>query len=329
MRVAQVNDIAFVGSTLVRALREEGISSELIEPARPGAGIAYPWKAVTLPLRVAGLVSAGMHVRRGGFDLAHVHYARLGLVGPIGGRPYVLHCHGSDIRGVRPRSPWGVEVAPFLRGAALVYYATPDLRPWVEAFRRDSRFLPNPIEIPEDAAPEEPRFDVLVGVRLHPIKGSESIASTLAAVRRLRPGTTVTIVDQGPDVPLVREAAGSPVRVIRPVPHEEMPRLLRAHRVAVGQLRLGALGNHELEALATGTPVATAFSFQDAYDEAPPILEAPDPERLAALIVGLLDDEGARRALGDAGRRWVATHHGSGTIATRVAADYRSILAGR
>ena len=102
IRVVHVNDIAFVGSTLVRNLRAEGVDASLIEPLRLGRTIPRPWRLAALPVRAIGLLAAGARVRFGGYDVAHVHFARLGIVGPLGGRPYVLHCHGSDIREVRP-----------------------------------------------------------------------------------------------------------------------------------------------------------------------------------------------------------------------------------
>lgn len=329
IRVVHVSDIAFVGSTLVRSLPAAGVEARLIRPARPGASIPYPWKAAALPLRAAGLVSTAIQVRRSVADLTHVHFARLGIVGPLCGRPYVLHCHGSDVRGVSPASFWGRVVGPYLRGARLVYYSTPDLEPWVRAFRSDAVFLPNPIEIPDSGAgPAEPRTDVLVGVRLDPIKGSDEIARIVQALVRRRPATTISIVNLGRRVSRVQEAAGPAARLVPPVSHAAMPALFRRHRLAIGQQQVGALGNYELEAMVSSTPVAAAFRFPSAYDAPPPVIDGHGADSIAEHLSALLDDRAARLDLAAASRQWIQEHHEAAAIATRVASDYGRLLGG-
>ena len=336
IRVVHVNDVAFVGSTLVRSLARVDVDARLIEPARPGRTIRYPWKVVTLPIRVAGLIAAGLQVRWGGDDLAHVHYARLGIVGPVGGKPFVLHCHGSDIRGVVPGSGWGRIVGPYFRRARLVYYSTPDLEPWVRAFRPDAVFLPNPIESVDRAgepaaagtvdAAAGPTVDVLVGVRLDPVKGVDAIVAIVEELVRRRPATTLSILDQGSLVEPVRIVSGSAGRMVPLVSHAAMAGLFRGHRIAIGQQRVGTLGNYELEAMGAGTPVAATFRYPAAYDSPPPVIDAGSPAQVAERIAGLLDDEAARRDLATAGRDWILGHHAAATVAARVAADYRRLL---
>jgi len=114
VRVVHVNDIASVGSELVDGLRELGVDASLVDPARPGARIRYPLKMAALPFRALALAGTALRLRRRPAELLHVHYARLGFLGALSGRPYVLHCHGTDIRGVTPRSAWGAATAPWL-----------------------------------------------------------------------------------------------------------------------------------------------------------------------------------------------------------------------
>ncbi|MBI3746780.1 MAG: glycosyltransferase family 4 protein [Chloroflexi bacterium] len=330
LRIAQVNDIASVATTISRALRAAGQDASLLEPWRPGAGIAYPWKLATLPLRLAGIVAAGVELRARRFDLVHVHYARLGMLGPMSGRPYVLHCHGSDMRGVEPGSAWGIEVAPFLHAARRVYYTTPDLEPWVRAFRPDAVFLPNPIELPRrsDAArPPSSIRDVLVGVRLDPIKGVDEVATALRALLSRRPQTTVTVIAQGAGVERIRSLAGDRAVVVPPVDHDDLPALLAAHRTAIGQMRVGAIGNYELEAMAGGLPVAAAFGYPAAYPAPIPIVDGETAEARGIILAALLDDPVACAALGARARAWVAENHGTTAVADRLVADYRVILA--
>ncbi len=326
MRIVHVNDLAFVGTTLVRTIRSLGVDAELVEPWRPGAGMPYPWKLAALPLRAAAIGAAALRIRAHAPDVVHVHYARLGMLGPLAGRPYVLHCHGTDIRGVRPGTAWGFEVAPFIRAARAVYYATPDLEPDVRAFRSDAVFLPNPIELPPEPAGPGADTDILVGVRLEAIKGVDVIAAIVSRLVAMRPGTSLTIIDQGPDVATVVEAAGEHGRIVPAVPHDAIPALVRRHRLVIGQFRVGALGNFELEALAAGTPVAASFRYPEAYDVPPPVIGGPRPDAVADAIVRLLDDEASRMSLALAGRAWVASHHDPGTIASRLVEAYTRIL---
>jgi glycosyltransferase involved in cell wall biosynthesis len=326
LRIAQVNDIAAVASTLARAMNELGADATLIEPRRVGARLRYPWKAAALPFRAAGIVGAGASVRRGHFDVVHVHFARLGMIGILGGRPYTLHVHGTDIRGVRPDSLWGRETGPFLRRARFVYYSTPDLREWVEPFRPDAVFLPNPIETdvfgPAAAAELSSRRDLLVGVRLSAIKGLPAIVETLRLLTVARPATTITIVAQGEGVAAAVAAAGTNVVVIPRSPHEGLPQIFRGHRLALGQLLVGSIGNYELEALACGVPVVTRFDHEGTYPTPPPIVSAASAEEAAARIGDLLDDDSTLQGLAFRGPAWVDENHSAQTVARRVLADY-------
>ncbi len=330
LHIAQVNDIAAVGGTLARAMTALGEDAVLIEPRRVGTGLRYPWKAVTLPFRGAALLGAALRVRRGGFDLAHVHYARFGFMGPLTGRPDVIHVHGTDIRGIRPGSLWARETAPFLRRAALVYYATPDLAEWVLPFRPDARFLPNPIETasfrPLAAGdPARPnRRDLLVGVRLSPIKGLDEIVETLRLLAVRRPQTSITVVAQGEGLEQARLAAGPNAVVVARTSRDELPDLLRGHRLALGQFAVGAIGNYELEALSCGVPVVMRFDRGEAYATPPPIANAANAAAAAERICELLDDAAELDGLAALGPPWIDANHAALTVAARVLADYRS-----
>lgn len=327
MRVAHVNDVASVGSTLVTSLIEAGVDARLVHPPEPGASWSHPAKLLTYPLRLAALLAWTARLRGQGDDLVHIHYARSGVVGLAVGKPFIVHCHGSDIRGVRPGTAWGRELARPLREASRVYYATPDLEPWVRAFRRDAEFLPNPI-VPATWAiePEGTRRDVLVGVRLTEGKGAQRIEQVVRALVRRRPETSITVVAQGPGAAAITASAGDRVQVIDPVPHEGMPRLFAAHRIAIGQMRLGAIGNYELEALAAGLPVVASFTFESAYPSTPPVIGTDDPDAAADVVAALLDDEDRRRGLGASGRSWVAANHGDAAVAARLASAYAEVL---
>jgi glycosyltransferase involved in cell wall biosynthesis len=107
-----------------------------------------------------------------------------------------------------------------------------------------------------------------------------------------------------------------------------MPDLLRDHRVVLGQFRVGALGNAELEALACGVPVAAAFRYPDAYASPPPLVAGgvDDPEAVAHALAALLDDVPARAALAAASVAWIGATYAAPTIARRLIEVYREVL---
>jgi glycosyltransferase involved in cell wall biosynthesis len=329
LRIAQVNDIAAVASTLARAMTELGEKATVIEPRRLGAGLRYPWKVASLPFRAAGILGAGLSVRGGHYDVVHVHYARLGMIGAMAGRPFTLHAHGTDIRGVRPGSFWGRETAPYLRQARLVYYSTPDLEEWIRPFRDDAVFLPNPIEVDlfgplaRDDPSRATRRDLLVGVRLAPIKGLSAILETIRVLALARPATTITVVAQGEGATAVRALAGPNVVIVPRLPRSGLPGLFRSHRLALGQFLVGAIGNYELEALSAGVPVVMRFDREAAYPTPPPLVSVAGAEQAVARICDLLDDETALNELAGRGPAWIEANHAARTVAARVIADYR------
>src|SRR3990170_804339 len=98
------------------------------------------------PLRILLASTTAAGIRRERPDLVHVHYATQGFVGPMAGRPYVLHCHGTDVRGVAPGSPRGRYLGVVMRRAALVLVSTPDLLDDAARLVADPVYLPNPID---------------------------------------------------------------------------------------------------------------------------------------------------------------------------------------
>ncbi len=80
-----------------------------------------------------------------------------------------------------------------------------------------------------------------------------------------------------------------------------------------GGLRIRLLESLALERAVVGSPVGVLGMGPEAGRE---VLAEDDAERLAAAVVRALSDPGLRGALGAAGRRWVAAHHGSTAAAS-------------
>ena len=319
LRVAHVNDIASVGSTMVTALRDAGVDAQLYRLPAPGAALDYPWKALTLPLRVVMLEALGLRLRTARYDVVHVHYATHGFIGPLTGTPFVIHCHGTDIRELDPRSVAGRMVSAVLRRADGVLIATPDLAEAAGRLGVEGVFLPNPVDTERFTAPQSgDRRDVLVATRLTEQKGAEHLVAALERIHARRPDVSITLVAHGPLAADAARAAGPAAEVVPPVPHERMPALLQGHRVVLGPFALGALGQLELEAMACERAVVTSFRFGAAYPELPPVRVANNADEIADATIDLLDRPTESAALGANAGTWIRRHHDAHAIAVRL-----------
>lgn len=308
LRVAQVGDVARVAIALTRAL---GSDCRVIRIAlrQPGARLAGPLKVLALPLRIAELVLASVRVRRLRPDVVHIHWVPNGLIGILAGRPWVIHCHGDDIRALSwPRRPlfhW------ILGRATVVVVSTPDLLDWIPR-KFEPRYVPTPIppfermDVPEDR-------DVLVASAAYPGKGTAVAFAAIERLRSLRPGLKAAGIS-GPLFPPV--AAQLPM-----MPHANFLRELARSRVVLGQFEIGSLGVADLEAMALGRPVVT-FVEKGRYVSPPPVISTTDPETIAARVAELLDDPRRRNEIGKACRAWVTETHSDAAVRRTLLALY-------
>ncbi len=322
LRVVHVNEIASVASVLAAAQRRRGAWARVIDPPKPLAGLPYPWKVLSFPLRGFPIAATAAYLRRERRAIAHVHYATQGIAALMARRRFVIHCHGSDVRGARQGDLRGRYLAPILTGATLVLYATPDLGEDVRPLRDDAVFMPNPIDVTTFAPGGSASHDVLMPGRLDEVKGARVAIAGLAGLLDERPATRATVIAHGPLAGWARSLLGSRARFLPPVPHEAMPSLLRDHRIVLGQFQLGILSQVELEALACGIPVVTDFRHDGAYDEPPPLARAQSAAEVADRLEELLDDEAALTRRAAAGRAWVLAHHDADRIVERLCKAY-------
>lgn len=316
MRIAEINDIASVASDLARGLRGRGHQVTLIQPRLVGGSLPWAIKPVVGPVRAVEWAQIIAQLHRERFDAIHIHYAYLGMLGVLGKLPYLLHCHGSDIRKITPFTMPMVERA--LRGADAVFYATPDLGDFVRQRRPDAQFLPNPVDSDTFAplAPVSEKREVYVACSLTDIKGTPRI---LQACRRLaaeRPDIRITAIAGGPFTPKFAELPN--VRLIPRQKRQDLPAIISRHGVVIGQALLGVVGMAEFEAMACARPLVAWFRYNQAYPEPPPIARAVDGYDIAENVMRLVDDDDERARLGAASRAWVRRHHGVDAVAARV-----------
>lgn len=285
MRIVQVGSVA--GSAEAIEAIVPGVVSIPFKQA--GARRTLPLKVLASPLRLWHAVQVASHVRAARPDVVHIHWVPNGIVGPLVRTPWVLHARGSDVRGARA---WVFK--PILRAATAVLTSTPDLIPLV-----GGEHIPNPVAIREGGGGGE--WEVGIASAPTPIKGTalaeEALNGLNARIWRTR----------------------------TPIPKEDFIERLARSRVVVGQLKLGVLGNVELEAMSVARPVV---AYVDArwYADVPPVMSARTPAEVRSAVRYLLSHPDEAEALGRAAQSWVRRHHDPIVIADRLQAIYRSVV---
>lgn len=327
MRIAEINDIASVASELADGLRARGHTVDVIRPRLVGGKLPWMVKPIVGPVRAAEWAQIIRQVQAGAFDMVHIHYAYLGMLGVLGNFDYIAHCHGSDIREITPFTRPLIERS--LENASHVFYATPDLAGYVLSRRPDAQFLPNPVDsdqfIPTTPAVE--RDGVFIACGLTEIKGAPRLLDACRKLAACRPDIRVTAIAGGPYTMDFRALPN--VTLIPHMTRSHFRETINAHGVVIGQARVGAIGMAELESMSCARPLVAWFRHDRAYAEPPPMVRAVDGADIAAAVIRLHDDLGERESLGNASRTWVQHMHNLDGAAARVEGAAEAILAER
>lgn len=339
LRVLHVNDVAGVASAAVAQAARDGLSWRLwlLPPVRGAAAAVKVWRRAR---DLAAFRPAGRSA-----DVLHVHYGLFGYYAWSVRRPYLLHLHGTDVRGnLRSRTLRPLVLAA-IRHAGAVVYSTPDLAEAVAAIRPDAVWLPAPLhpaltdmaadhsaadslvagsaavgDAARDAAQGAPR--IVFASRWDPIKGLERQLDLARDIHARYPQAELTGIDWGSGARLA-EAAG--VRLLPLLPPDGFRALLAGADVVIGQLASGALGIADLEAMALGRPLIARFAQTAAYGDAPDIWNTDDLAPLSALAAILGDPViAAERRV--AARDWALRHHGAESFVRAVQPRYERIL---
>jgi len=309
-RIALVHDVAGVAVVQAEILRDAGHDVDHIH--LPDFGATWGWlaKALTLPIRVLLYVPTVLRLRRGGYDVIHIHWVPRGLLGLMSWRPYLIQAHGSDLH-MEINTPGLFSLnRRVLEDARVIFYVTPNLEPFVHRFSRKLCHLPNPVDVRALAeaprAPERVRR-VLIFLRLDPIKGVEKV---FPAVERLVSMVELTALAWGPLASEYRARYEGVVRFVEPVPHDRVGSFLQDFDLVVGQMDQGALGLSEIEAMGAGRPLISGID-RDLYPgDKPPVVFSGDPDQLVDQVEALRDDAKRLANLSREGRSWVRRNHG-------------------
>lgn len=327
MRILHIHDIANVGSTLVAGLRQIGHEAELRRLNLVVPHGSTLTKLLASPLRLREMLQVNREVKRGRYDIVHIHFAYLGWLGILGRYPYFLHCHGSDIRRDLKdwRRRWFIEKS--VQRANKVFFATPDLADLIYPLRPDAIFLPNPVNTDQfhpTSALTQTQPKILLGSAFYAIKGIKLAMAGLQTALQQYPEINVTAFASGPEFPFYQNSLG--FHFIAPIPHDKMAALYQVHDLIIGQFKIGSLGMVELESMACAKPVICHYTENHCYTASPPVLKAQSAARIAENIIFLIKNPSEMISLGKEGRVWVAETHDYRLIAHHLLEIYEQNL---
>ncbi|HLW01589.1 MAG TPA: glycosyltransferase family 4 protein [Ktedonobacterales bacterium] len=330
MRILHVHPINQVAQQYMDGLARLGHTGTLYEPSLAGGGAALPLKLAMMPGRIFHMSQIVGDLNSAHYDLAHIHWASYGVLGLASRIPYIVHCHGSDVR-ERLKTPAArILLTPILRRAAAVLCITPDLLPVVQGVISDARFFPAPVDAsvftpPPDEMPPRP-WTVLLFARLEPGKGVEVAAQGVAHFAERHPEVRVCLLDYGVLSAEYRQRYGGRFDFLPRVPPDEVPNLLRRVDGVVGQFAVGALGLSELQAMSCARPVIASFRYPEAYAAPPPLYQATTAEEVDAQLEFIFQHPQEAKDVGEQARAWIRVFHDAEALAKRLEGIYTQTL---
>jgi glycosyltransferase involved in cell wall biosynthesis len=303
---------AFVARRVL-ALTERGVSVTLI--ASPSYRNGPWWRHASLALRAL--------TARGRFDGVEGHVLLpASLIALVAARlrriPLVVYAHGSDVVVAAQRSPLHRWLASLVaRGAQRVVTNSADTAAHVAALGVTAAIVPPGVDMqrfrPGDRAAVRARLAIDAGDRvalfvgsLDARKGADVFAEAIEGASAWH-GIMLGAGPLGP--PITSDHPG--IRVVRPVPPDDVPNWMVAADVVVVPSRREPLGLAAVEALASGTPViasAVGGLIGVVQDGINGLLVPAGDAALVTLALERLTDEGLRSALAAAARASVAAH---------------------
>jgi len=306
-RIALVHDIAGVAAVQAKLLGGAGHEVDQIRLPEWGASWGWPAKAAALPFRLAAYLPVALKLRRGRYDIVHIHFLSHGVVGVLARTPFFAQAHGSDLH-VNLKSPaYRVVTRSVLENAKAVFYVTPNLRAFLDGFASKLVYLPNPVDVGPATPPPKAVNRVLIFTRLHPIKGVDQIFPAVEKLSAM--GIQVTALEYGPLAASHMRDYGRWVSFVKPIPHHLVSEFLGGYDLVIGQQRQGVLGLMEIEALAAGRPLITAVDPSLHLEDPPPVVGAAGPQAIIAAVGRLQNDAGELARLSAHGREWAIRNH--------------------
>lgn len=323
-RVLHVGDAAFTAQQLVAEARRNGLPWSQLALAGAGQSFVGPL-ARARRAALGGAWLSTLAVRAHRHDIVHVHSATtLPHVRPVC-RRFVLHCHGTDVRSTQYSPARSRAIHDGLRDAEAVVYSTPDLAEHVVPHRPDAVLLPVPISVEGVPLwqPTDRRPQVLFASRWEEVKGlAQQLETARLVVRALAGRAEVVGLDWGP---ARDEARATGVRLVPKRNHDSFLQLLAQSTAVIGQ-SAGILSASELEALASGAPLAVPTPLNLYAESSPPVL-GDDPSSVVDAVLDIVADPTSHDPR--TSRAWVMEWHSAARGVRSLSAIYDRVLEGR
>lgn len=315
MRILHIHNINRVAEAFNKELIQRGHCSSLYQPNLEGSGAALPMKIAKMPQRLFSLRDVVKELCSNKFDIVHIHWASYGLLGLVSNTPFIIECHGDDVRS-RLRHPlFRVPLRAFLRKASAVLCITPDLLPVVQEVIPRALFFPGPIDT-DVFAPElnEPLNDtrpctILLFTRLDPVKGCDIAIQGIVQFAKRHPDVRVKLLEWGPLSTVYKQRYQELFEFIPFVASDQVHQLIQSADIVVGQVVSGVLGLSELQAMSCAKPVITSFLYKDAYPTPPPCCQATNALAVEQQLENLYLHPERGAELGQRARAWVIQNH--------------------
>lgn len=308
--------------------------------------ILSPIVAVGVPVMLAAFALAVRRaVREFRPDVIHAHWwMPAGWLAAKRGVPYVVTCHGSDVRLLHASPVLRRLARPVFAGAGRIttvsHFLADDLRAVFPDIGPKIVVAPMPIDVDRfEAEATSPRDDpprILYAGNLIPSKGVDVLLDAFARLRGRGIESTLRIVGEGPALPALRERSAdlgvaqwvswSPF-----VPQQAMPSEYGASTITVLPTRGKAegLGLTLVEALLAGNAVvgspAGGIPEVIRHEETGLLARDGDADDLAAQLARLLGDAVLRERLIRAGREYARRTYDPVTTGATFLDIYRSL----
>jgi Glycosyl transferase 4-like domain len=123
--------VAGVAAVQAKLLRDTGHDVDQIALPQTGAAWSWPAKALAIPFRLAAYLPTINRLRRGRYDVVHIHWLAHGVAGVLSGQPFFAQAHGSDLHLNMKNPVYRRVTRTVLKRAKLVFYVTPNLREYM------------------------------------------------------------------------------------------------------------------------------------------------------------------------------------------------------
>ncbi len=318
--VAMIGDCAYVGETIVKH-------------APPSVRYQHKRRTRSLYSKTLGILFKILLTKA---DIFHVHYGLQDhyIVKTFKRQPTVCQFHGSDLR-YTLKTGLGWIVRKNLETADRVLVSVPDVIEISKAFREDSEYLPNPVDLQlfkPTPLPETDRLRVLFAASLSLMKGADVFFRGFAKFQSSHPNCELNIIDYGKErrqMLSLLKRLNVRYRLHPKQPHTGMVNLYHQADVVATGFHLPYLHMTSLEAMACHRPVIqhidSSLYNRDSVPPPPPVMRAECEDEIVEGLTSLIDPL-TREKISKVQERYIQAYHNPSQISRRVADIYRQLL---